>query len=158
MDAGRVLGFPQDDEDCVVASQSTQDLGPLLPVQGLGHGLSSPGQGAHDQEIARTFGCCEERRQQPRERRRMVPRLRREGVAGSALRIRDFDEAELANVTRQGRLGDIEAALGQQLTEMLLAVTRSSRMIARTAAWRSGLPMCGQWRRAAARARCRARL
>src|SRR5690606_25058474 len=120
LDGGQVAGVAEDDEDGVVAGEGAEDLGPFLPVDGLGDGLSAADHGLDDEEVAGAFGAEEEGGQETCERRGGVPGLGRQGVVGAALGVVDLDEAELSDVARQGGLCDVEAARLEQLAQLLL--------------------------------------
>src|SRR5690606_2596166 len=87
LDGFQAAGVAEDDEDGVVAGDGAEDLGPLLPVEGLGDGLCAAGEGLDEEEVADAFRADEERGEQALERRALLPGLGRERVVGPALGI-----------------------------------------------------------------------
>jgi hypothetical protein len=119
---GRELSvLAQDEENGVIAGEGTENLGPFLPIEGLCHGLGAAGKGFDDEQVAGAFGADEKSREEALERWRAVPAFGGRGVVVAALRIRDLDEAEFADVARESGLGHIEAAPAEQFTEVFLA-------------------------------------
>ena len=121
LDAREKLGLPEDYEDGVVPREGAQNFGPFLPIESFRDGLCATGQSPHEQEISGALGAGVEGGQQPGEGRSVLPRFGGEGVMGDAFRIGDFDQAKLPDVAGERGLGDVEAALGEELTKVLLA-------------------------------------
>jgi hypothetical protein len=119
--AGEVFGVAQDDEDGVIASERAHDLGPLFPIERFGDCLGATGEGTNDDEIAGAFCADIQGREQASDGGSLVPAFRRQSVVGAAFRIRDFNETELANIAREGGLGDVEMPLRKQLAQLFLA-------------------------------------
>jgi hypothetical protein len=120
-DGSEMAGVAEDDEDGVIAGESTEDLGPFFPVDGFGDGLGTSDHGLDEEQVAGAFGAEVEGGKEAVQGGRVVPGFGREGVVGAALGIVDLDETQLANVPGERGLGDVEATGLEELAELFLA-------------------------------------
>ena len=105
-----------DDEDGVVARDGADDIGPAFEVDGGGDGLGAAGGGDEDDEIHGLARFHPEAVEDAFDAGEIVACLAgRDAVAGGT-----FRELELADITRERGLGDVEAAAGEAYTELIL--------------------------------------
>lgn len=110
---GAVPGLAYYYEDGVVASHGPDDFRPPLEVDGLGDGLGAAGEGLDDDDVPDAIGALKQMGQEALEGGRDIVSLTGGGVVAFALSVGNFDEAQLAQITREGRLCDLEALLAE---------------------------------------------
>lgn len=115
-----MIGAAEDDQNIVIPCHRSYDLRPLLPIQRNGDWLSPAGQRLHDEQIPDTVRPKIERGEKPGESWCGIGDVGWDDVDRSPVIIRHLHQTELPDVSRQSRLGYIEAALREPLAQNLL--------------------------------------
>lgn len=115
-------GRATNDEDGVVAADSTEHVRPGLAVERRRDGLGASGNSPHDDQLADPIDACEQlwqKRVQGRSGGAAQGAIRR--CVADTLGGGDTRQPELSQVAREGGLGDVPPALVQQDSQLFLA-------------------------------------
>lgn len=109
------------DEDGVVAADGAEYVAPALAVEGSGDRLGAAGYRPQHQHLAHTVNAQEKLWKKGVERSSALLNVAVGDGVARAFWSRHSGQTELAQIAREGRLGDIPASLQKQLTQILLA-------------------------------------
>src|SRR6266576_3035336 len=110
-----------DDENRVVTANGAEDIRPSLAIQRGSDGLSTARNGAQNEHLADALDSQEKLRQQRVEGGSALLYSTVGDRIPGAFRRRHPGEAQLPEISGQGRLGDVPAPLEEQLAQILLA-------------------------------------
>ena len=122
-------GSPADDQDGVVAGDGAEDVGELGLVEGAGEELRGARRRPEDHQVGARLGAHQQLAAQARQALgardgldgrpgSSVASLGRHGVHQRAGGRPHLDRVELDEVARQRRLGDVQAAVGEEVGEL----------------------------------------